>query len=132
DEEFALLPADSPSRRAAEVLSKAFPEDQTSSSIVLVLNRGETKSGQLDRDLKFIEDVVEPGLRQIAKADGGLANEAAASDEPLFGEDSDTSAKPTKRSLMARIRTPNAPGLGALLDSADHSALLLLRDLTPD
>src|SRR5947209_2607562 len=58
DKEFALLPADSPSRRAAEVFAKAFPEDQTSSNIVLVLHRAENKPEQLDSDLKFIEDVV--------------------------------------------------------------------------
>src|SRR5437870_776053 len=73
DEEFALLPADAPSRRAAENYAKAFPEDQTASNIVLVLHRAGSRSEHLDADLKFIEDVVEPGLRQIAAAEGGLA-----------------------------------------------------------
>lgn len=35
DKEFAFLPPDAPSRRAAEVYAKAFPEDQSASNIVI-------------------------------------------------------------------------------------------------
>jgi RND superfamily putative drug exporter len=130
DKEFDLLPTDTPSRRAAEIFAKAFPEEQTASNIVLVLHQ--TGAPQLERNLKFIEDVLEPGLRRIADAEGGLASEVAPSDEPLFGDQGAPSAEPKRRSIIARIRTPNAPGLGALLISEDKQALLVLLELTTD
>src|SRR5439155_8444411 len=40
--------------------------------------------------------------------------------------------KSKQRSIIARIRTPNAPGSGALLVSADHLALLVEMELTTD
>src|SRR4051794_25751204 len=67
DKQFALLPADSPSRRAEEIFIRAFPEDHLASNIVLVLHREGSDSGRLDEDLKFIESVLEPGLRKIAE-----------------------------------------------------------------
>ncbi|HEV3444183.1 MAG TPA: MMPL family transporter, partial [Gemmataceae bacterium] len=130
DKEFDLLPADTPSRRAAEIFAKAFPEEQSASNIVLVLHQ--SGAPQLERNLKFIEDVLEPGLRRIAEAEGGLASEVAPSDEPLFGDQGAPSAEPKRRSIIARIRTPNAPGLGALLISEDKQALLVLLELTTD
>ena len=54
------------------------------------------------------------------------------SEEPLFGDEAETSAKPKQRSIIARIRTPNAPGLGALLVSEDKKALLVVLELTTD
>ena len=36
DREFDFLPADTPSRRAADVFAKAFPDDRSASTIVLV------------------------------------------------------------------------------------------------
>src|SRR5437867_1466749 len=81
DKEFAFLPADAPSRVAEKIYAKAFPEDQFASNIVLVLHRAETDRKHLDRDLKFIETVVEPALRKIAREEGGLASEMAPSDD---------------------------------------------------
>src|SRR5437763_4638127 len=75
DREFAFLPENSPSRRADEVLQKAFPDDHLASNIVLVLHRAEDRAGALDRDLKFIDEVLEPGLRKIADDEGGLASQ---------------------------------------------------------
>src|SRR5437667_5252851 len=72
-QELAFLPADSPSRVAGELYARAFPEDRLSSTIVLVMSRSEGTGQDLDKDLKLIEDVVEPGLRDIAKGEGGLA-----------------------------------------------------------
>src|SRR5947208_7513220 len=73
DREFAFLPPDVPSRRAQEVFAKAFPEDHLDSNIVLVVHRTDGRPGQRKHDKKFIEDVVEPGLRKIAEDTGGLA-----------------------------------------------------------
>src|SRR5262249_54149746 len=131
DREFAFLPADEPSRRGEEVLAQAFPDDHLTSNVVLILERtGDAAS--LDRVKRFIEDVLEPGLRKIAEDEGGLAGEAVPSDEPLFPSDVVESRPPVRRSVIARIRTPNAPGTGALLVSEDERALLLVVELTTE
>jgi RND superfamily putative drug exporter len=132
EEEFAFLPADVPSRRAAEAFAEAFPDDKSASNIVLVLHRTGKGRESLKRDLKFIEDEIEAGLQKIAEEDGGLASEIKPSDEPLFS-DEDKRPKPApKRSIMARIRTPTAPGIGTLLVSPDRKALLVVIELTTD
>jgi RND superfamily putative drug exporter len=135
DREFAFLPADAPSRRAEEVYAEAFPQDAQGSNVVLVLHRDEDERGRLNGDLKFIADKLEPGVRKLAEADGGLAYEVKASDEPLFSSD-DEPAKPPEppkeRSIIARIRTPNTPGAGGLLVSPDGQALLVVVDLTTE
>jgi RND superfamily putative drug exporter len=130
DKEFDFLPPDSPSRQAEEVFQQAFPDDRASSTIVLVLHRTDNQPGHLDRDRKFIEDTLEPRLRKLAEAEGGLASEPAPSDEPLFGDDKPAPAKPTERSIIARIRTPNAPGSGTLLVSPNQRVLLVVLELT--
>src|SRR5437660_12356723 len=65
DKEFAFLPPDAPSRQAEEMFARAFPEDHSSTNIVLVLHRTGGGQEQLRGELKFIGDVLEPGLRQI-------------------------------------------------------------------
>jgi RND superfamily putative drug exporter len=132
DGEFEFLSADSPSRRAEEVYARAFPEDGTGSNVVLVLHRADNEKARHANDLKFIEDVLEPGLRQIARAEGGLAYGAQASDEPLFPGDSEPGRQEKPRSIIARVRTPNAPGVGALLVSPDRQAMLVVVELTTD
>jgi RND superfamily putative drug exporter len=132
DQEFAFLPAGAPSRRAEELYAKAFPEDQASSNIVLVLHYTGSDPADPGRDLEFIDDVLEPALRQLAAAEGGLAGEVEPSDEPLFGDEPAKPAPPKKRSIIARIRTPNAPGSGALLVSPDGRAMLVVLELTTD
>ena len=66
DKEFALLPPDSPSRRAAEIYSKAFPEDQTSSNIVLVLHRA--------GDWPPAGQGMRPGLMSCSRSTNSAAN----------------------------------------------------------
>jgi RND superfamily putative drug exporter len=132
DREFAFLPSDAPSRQAEEIYAKAFPDDRRASTIVLVLHRAGTERGPLQGDLKFIEDYLDPGLRQIAEEEGGLSGEPVPSEEPLFGDEAAHPKKPQRRSIMARIRTPNAPGAGALLVSPDGQALLVVVELTTE
>ncbi len=133
DREFAFLPSNAPSRQAEAAFAQAFPEDHSASNIVLVLDRRDA-ANQLPTDLKFISDVLEPGLRQIAESEGGLAFEAKATDDPLFSDEGD--AKPSEssqpRSIIARIRTPNAPGVGGLLVSPDEKAMLVVVELTTE
>jgi RND superfamily putative drug exporter len=132
DREFAFLPADAPSRVAAEQLAKAFPDDKLASSIVLVLHRSDSPPGHLERDRQFVADVVEPALRKIAESEGGLADEPKASDEPLFGDEEAPAPKPKREPIVARIRTPNGLGSGALLVSPDGQALLVVVELTTE
>src|SRR5689334_1044575 len=86
DREFAFLPPDAPSRRAEEMFAKAFPDERSASNVVLVLHRAGAGQEQFRDDLKFIGDVLEPGIRQIAEDEGGLAYEVKATDEPLFSD----------------------------------------------
>jgi RND superfamily putative drug exporter len=135
DREFAFLPAEVQSRKAEDIYAKAFPDDQLASNVVLVLHRASSEGTQLDKDLKFIEETLEPGLRQIAASEGGLASEAAPPDEPLFGSPAPTapaSTTPTQRPTIARIRTPNDPEAGALLVSPDDKALVVEVELTTE
>jgi RND superfamily putative drug exporter len=131
DREFGFLPASAPSRVAEEEFNKAFPDEQLGSNVVLIVE--DPGAGQLDRDLKFVDNVIEPGLREVAKSEGGLAGEAPPSEEPLFGA---APAKPPKpapnHSIISRIRTPSAPGTGALLVSPDGKALLVVMELTTE
>lgn len=132
DREFALLPDDAPSRRAEQLLAQAFPGEQVGSSIVLVLERQDSAPALLAEDRLFIERHLEPRLRRIAEADGGLAFEFALSDDPLpLGE---ATAPPVerKKSIIGRIRTPNTPGIGSLLVSQDGKARLVLLELTTE
>jgi RND superfamily putative drug exporter len=130
DTEFASLPADAPSRRSGEIFAKAFPEDRLASNIVIVLERPDD-GGLREQDRKFIEDVLESGLRQIAEDEGGLASELLPA-EPLFPDEAAPAPPDRPRSIIARIRTPNAPGSGALLTSQDGQAGLVAVELTTD
>src|SRR5690349_5685532 len=132
DKEFEFLPEDAPSRRSAEVFARAFPDDHLASNVVLVVHRAGGEPGGLDRDLKFIEDVLEPGLRAVAASEGGLADQPPSEDEPLFGDTTAPRAPPQQRCIIARIRTPNAPGAGALLISQDERVLLVVAELTTE
>jgi putative drug exporter of the RND superfamily len=132
DKEFDFLPDDAPSRRAEKIYPTAFPEDQSRSTIALVLHRKDNEPGHLDRDKQFISDVLEPALRKIADSEGGLAAEAVPDEGPLFGDDDKKPKQSKNRSIIARIRTPNARGAGALLVSPDERALLVVLELTTE
>jgi RND superfamily putative drug exporter len=131
DQQFGLLPADVPSRVSGRKFAEAFPDERLASSVVLVIERPEGQSGSTDREQKFIEDVLEPGLRQIADEEGGLASEPKVSDEePDSSTNAATPAQDKQEPIIARIRTPNAPGTGPLLISDDDRALLVVVELT--
>jgi RND superfamily putative drug exporter len=130
DREFAFLPESAPSRQAEQAYARAFPDARASSNVVLVLHRTAGAGEHLAADKQFIEKVIEAGLRKIAAAHGGLAIEPAPDEGPLFGDESAPPARPKAQPIMARIRTPNAPGSGALLVSPDRQVLLVVVELT--
>ncbi len=135
EQESAFLPANSPSLMAGDMYAKAFPNDKTGSNVVLVLHRKETNDAELSQDLNFVGKVLDPGLRQIAEEDGGLAYELKESKDKLFDDDglpSKPAAQPAERSIIANIRTPNTPGGGALLVSPDRQAMLVVVELTTE
>src|SRR5438132_9439965 len=132
DKEFAFLPANAPSRIAEGKYAEAFPEDQSRSTIALVLHRKDDEPGHLDRDRQFISDVLEPELRKIAESEGGLASEPVPDEGPLFDDEGKPPEQSKERSIIARIRTPNAPGSGALLVSPDERAMLVVLELTTE
>ncbi len=132
DREYAFLPANAPSRVAEEELAKAFPTNRPGSNVVLVLHRAGNEKSHFEADRGFVNDVLEPGLRQIAESEGGLAYEIKPSREPLFGPEEPKAkpAAPPPRSIVARILTPNTPQSGTLLVSPDGQELLVVVELT--
>ncbi len=136
DKEFSFLPEDSPSRRAAGVYAEAFPENKAASNIVLVLYRQNRVDDTFDRDRTFIKDVLEPALREIAEAQGGLAKypTPAATEVGVnpFAEPPPTQAKAKAPSIIWDIHTPNARAIGPLLISPDGKVMLVLMELTTE
>jgi RND superfamily putative drug exporter len=133
DVQFGLLPENVPSRAGEAFFKKAFPLEQIGSNVVLLIERDQTHTGPPDREKKFVEQVLEPGLRQIADLEGGLASETQPEEgENPFAEPGTTSAPTQQRSIIAQIETPNAPGTGPLLVSEDGKALLVVVDLTTE
>jgi putative drug exporter of the RND superfamily len=96
----AFLPADSPSRAAAELTRNAFPDQHSPSNVVVVLHRN---GGLQDADRNFIADSLAPAL---ATGTNG-------------GHDA----------IIARIRTFQEQGVGALLISPDREASIVLVSL---
>jgi RND superfamily putative drug exporter len=138
DKEFDLLPENVPSRQADAEYGKGFPDHRLASTIVLVLQRTDNAPGGVERDRKWIEDVLEPGLRQIAEAQGGLLSDPQpvkeADNNDPFAETTPPppARKASPQSIIARIRTPNRPGSGALLVSEDGKAQLVVVELTTE
>jgi putative drug exporter of the RND superfamily len=127
DQEFAFLPASMPSRQAEEIFQKAFPDDLSGSNIVLVVARDQPLQ---PADRGFIDNVLRAGVLRIAQEDGGLASQPSSSApvDPFSAEPAPTQ----KKSIIARLRTPDTPGSGALLVSQDGEAALLVAELTTD
>jgi hypothetical protein len=104
DGDVAFLSESSPSRRGEMLFEKAFPDQYSGTSIVLVMTRA---AGQLlDQDEIFIERTLIPELKKIADRKPGLG------------------------SLITRMHTPAEGASGALLVSQDHQAALVVVDLS--
>ena len=133
DKEFAFLPANAPSRVGEELFQKGFPDEQVGSNVALVLSRNAADAAHLEQDKKFIDDWLEPGLRQIAEQEGGLASQPPPIPlNELENPGALLTQPPRPKPIMASIHTPSAPGTGALLVSLDDKALLVIVDLTTE
>jgi RND superfamily putative drug exporter len=133
DREFAFLPPHSPSRVGEELFQKGFPDEQVGSNVALVLSRNTAGAAHLEQDKKFIDDWLEPGLRQIAEQEGGLASQPPPIPlNELENPGALLRQLPRPKPIIASIHTPSAPGTGALLVSPDDKARLVIIDLTTE
>jgi RND superfamily putative drug exporter len=131
----SFLPGDSPSRRGQELFKKAFPDEYADSSVVLVVSREEDATGLRDQDKKFIAQILTPALKKMAEEEGSPAAQDAGSGAGVAGGDIPSEGnRPASTALgqpvIARIRAPEDPGVGALLLSRDKRAALVLVELT--
>src|SRR5258707_200786 len=101
--EIGFLPEVCPSRHSDALLQQAFPGESTGSTIVLALVRDDAPLQIQDK--KFIGGVLEPRLRSA------------------------TTPKEDQRSAVTRIRPLLDPGAGALLESRDKKATLVVVEL---
>jgi RND superfamily putative drug exporter len=111
--QFSFLPSDVPSNRAKELLKQAFPEQQPTSNMVLVLSREDGGLGQQDRD--FVAQVLKPALQDVIGNGTDNGNTPGTRD-------------PTQARAM-QIRSLIDPGEGELLKSSDNKATLVIIEL---
>lgn len=138
--QFTFLPSDAQSRRAEDLLDQAFPNDRGDSSFVLLLSRTDS-TGLTEADRTFIRDQLEPGLRQIAEEEGGLAvrpeeeDEATPSDPSAGGDQPANSAEQNGNNGNADIPPPPADQPESSSQPAKPATgkkPLVARILTPD
>ena len=120
--EFVFLPDSMPSRLAEDLMNRAFPGRQTTSSIVVVAHR-ESGAGLTDDDNSFIDDSLRPRLEKLRdklnkaiEQPSARAGKEAIKSEPFLGE----------------IHSYSDPGIGKLLVSEDHTTSLITMDLNRD
>ncbi len=121
DGQFSFLPEDSPSRRGDELFNDAFPHDLLASSIVITLARDEPQ-GMDSKDFDFISKSLRPRLQK-------LADEKNASPTAIPNSTAEDASQPP---LVGRIRAFDDKGVGALLDSHDKKATLIILEMTND
>ena len=137
-EEFAFLPATSPSLVGEKLYREAFPKSLVPSRVVVVVRR--VDGGLTDQDLEWIDDGVDEDdpdrefelrerLIQIAEASGGLAVAPDEDEEPAADK---VKAAVGPRSLISAVRTHRDKTMGKLIKSDDGKATLVLVDLTTD
>ena len=136
-EEFAFLPATSPSLVGEKLFTEAFPKALVPSRVVIVARRID---GLTERDLEWIDDGVNENdpertfelrerLLKIAEDSGGLAAGPEEQDEPAEGKPQEAVGQ---RSSISAVRTFRDKTLEKLIKSADGKATLVLVDLTTD
>lgn len=81
---FRFLPDEVPSRRAEELLRRAFSGGQADSSIVIVARRADAPLGREDE--RFITDRLVPDLRRIAEDPGAFGPDPGGSASSLGAE----------------------------------------------
>ncbi len=116
DREFGFLPEDAPSREGRALFAQAFPEEKQVSNIVIIVSRNEQELKEEDR--AFVKDVIKPALYQLAKDQGGFAN--------------DMPDKSGSLPIIAAIRMFDDPGYGSLFVSENRRATLVDVELTTE
>lgn len=125
-EEFAFLPADSPSHLAEQLFRKAFPDSYCPSRIVIVATRD---TGITPQDEDFLDDSVDE-------------TEHASPDHPerkyelyeqlLHIQKEQSNPENEEPKIISEIRTFRDPNVGSLLKSQDGKARLILVELTTE
>jgi uncharacterized membrane protein YdfJ with MMPL/SSD domain len=120
DREFGFLPEDAPSYQGQVLFNRAFPHQKQVSNIVIVLSREHEDLRPEDR--AFVRSTVTPALARAAKENGGLLDEKSVS----------ANDRSNTKSIVAAIHTPDDPGSGALLISANRRAMLVMLELSTE
>ena len=125
--EFAFLPPESVSLQGERLANKAFPDDILRSAVVVIVRREAGSEGLLEADYAFIEEELEPRLRELvvehAVVDPGQVVDNAGEEERGGDEESDDEEPPN------RVRTFNDEKIGRLLTSEDKRASLVIIEL---
>jgi len=149
--ELSFLPADSPTFRADRLRQEAFPEDDRSSNVVVVVAR-EGQNQKLRReDRQFVRNTLLPRLKEVAgirPRRGMLRRKGAAENPPRQASLADTRVDPSGDDatsagddsadevstdpIVSRVWTINQPVTGQLLLSEDRQACLALVELTTE
>ena len=143
-EEFAFLPASSPSLVGETLFREAFPKTLVPSRVVIVVSRPD--GGLTEQDKEWVDDGVNESdatrefelrerLLKIAEDAGGLAagpDGGVPDDEDAAAENKPLGIGAGTRSLISAVRTFRDTNLGRLILSADGKSTLVLVDLTTD
>jgi len=143
-EEFAFLPASSPSLVGETLFREAFPKTLVPSRVVIVVSRPD--GGLTEQDKEWVDDGVNESdatrefelrerLLKIAEDAGGLAagpDGGVPDDEDAAAENKPLGIGAGARSLISAVRTFRDANLGRLILSADGKSTLVLVDLTTD
>lgn len=104
--DYTFLPADAPTRRGERLLEREFPEERTSSTLVLVLSRDE---GLTEADRQWVGHRLVPLLQQISEQH-----------------------RRDSQPVIVRIRTPQDEYIGPLLVSRGERAMLLVLEIATE
>src|SRR5688572_29352644 len=126
DGEFAYLPKDAPSLVGEAALAKAFPTNQSRSSVVIVVRR---ESAPLqERDFKFISDPdADPAARTVT-----LQRELQKIQEDKTLWRQLRRGEGELAPVISRVRTHTDEAIGKLLNSDDGHASLVVVELTSE
>ncbi|MGE4001554.1 MAG: MMPL family transporter, partial [Planctomycetaceae bacterium] len=138
DGEFIFLPEDAPSRLAEDIYRRAFPDslegnitddspvqqNPLGSTIVIIVRRTDLPGGLTAQDREFIEQKLRPELEEIARTTGpGYYS---------YGGRLDVEEGPDTAPVARGVWTSTDQRIGALLDSQDGQATLILMELTTE
>lgn len=118
--EFVFLPESMASRQGERLKNTAFPEQQTTSNIVIVAHRDENE-GLTDDDRDFLSNTLKPELEQI-RDDVNSKSVIATKQTAITGD----------QRVMTEIHLFSDPGVGDVLVSGDRKSSLITIDLALD